>query len=277
MSERDDVRSRAPDVDTGRPSVARVYDLFLGGKTHFAVDRQVYRQIVKIAPETPELARENRRWLARVVDLMARDGGIDQFLDLGCGLPTSDNLHEIAQKAAPRVTMVYVDNDPTVISHGRALLADEWQRVYFAAADLTDPAGVLADPTVSGALDLSRPVGVVQSLVLHHISDLVRAREVVAGYVDALAAGSYLALTHATNPRDGSRFAEFATSVEEKARTAFPSMTFRTPNEIASLFAGLEFVGPGLAGPGEWWPTNGSRRTTSGAGRLLLAGLARKP
>ncbi|TCN31723.1 S-adenosyl methyltransferase [Kribbella orskensis] len=277
MGEGGDVRSRTPEVDTNRPSGARVYDLFLGGKNSFEIDRQLYRQILKIAPETPELAKENRRWLAKVVDLMARDRGIDQFLDLGSGLPTSENTHEVAQKAAPDVTVVYVDNDPTVISHGQALLADEWQRVYFAAADLTEPAAVLSDPTVTGALDLNRPVGLIQCLVLHCIADLAQARGVVAGYVDALPAGSYLAVTHATNPRDGSRLAEFATSVEDKVRTAFPSMTFRTADEIASLFTGLELVGPGLAGLGDWWPTDGSRRTPGGASRLLLGGLARKP
>jgi hypothetical protein len=164
-----------------------------------------------------------------------------------------------------------------VIAHGQALLADEWQRVYFAAADLTDPAAVLADPAVTGALDLTLPVGVIQCLVLHHIADHAQAREVVAGYVDALPAGSYLAVTHATNPRDGSRFAEFATSVEDKARTAFPSIRFRTADEIASLFTGLEYVGPGLAALGDWWPNGDRRRTPSGASRLVLGGLARKP
>jgi hypothetical protein len=268
--------SFVPDVDLGRPSDARIYDLFLGGKNNFEVDRQLFQQILKIAPETPALARENRRWLADIVRRMVRPGGVDQFLDLGAGLPTEENTHELVLKADPRATVIYVDKDPTVIAHGQALLADD-NRSHFAGADLADPAAVLANPVVSRALELDRPVGVILALVLHQLPDTAQVREIVAAYVSALPSGSYLAISHASNPRDGSRLAEFATAVEDKFRDAFPSISFRTPDEIASLFEGVELLEPGLVGLSDWWPDDERQVSRSGAGSLVLAGLARKP
>lgn len=266
-------RRIAPDVDMQRPSDARVYDLLLGGKDNFEVDRQLAQQVLKVAPEMPELLQANRRWLAEVVERMLREAAVVQFLDLGSGLPTSDNTHEIAARVNPEARVVYLDKDPTVIRHGQALLADD-RRSFFAAGDLTDPAAVLANPVVTGALDLSQPVGVIQCLVLHHIRDTKQAREIVSGYLDALPSGSYLALTHPCNPRDGSRRAEFATGVEEKLRIGFKAVTFRTPDEIASLFDGLELLEPGLVSLGEWWPA--PTASPGGASHLILAGLARK-
>ncbi|MEU4395375.1 SAM-dependent methyltransferase [Kribbella sp. NPDC023855] len=269
-----DRRERAPDVDMQRPSDARVYDLFLGGKDNFEVDRQLAQQVLKVAPEMPALLQANRRWLAEVVERVLREAAVVQFLDLGSGLPTPDNTHEIAARVNPQATVVYLDKDPTVIRHGQALLADD-RHSFFAAGDLTDPAAVLADPIVTGALDLDRPVAVIQCLVLHHVRETKRAREIVTGYLDALPSGSYLALTHPCNPRDGSRGAEFATGVEEKLRLAFRGVTFRTPDEIASLFDGLELQDPGLVSLTDWWPAPATAPT--GAAHLILAALARKP
>lgn len=267
-------RGTAPDVDMQRPSDARVYDLLLGGKDNFEADRQLVQQVLKVAPEMPELLQANRRWLAEVVERLLREAAVVQFLDLGSGLPTSDNTHEIAARVNPKATVVYLDKDPTVIRHGQALLADD-RYSFFAAGDLTDPGAVLSDPIVTGALDLERPVAVIQCLVLHHIRDTEVARQIVAGYLDALPSGSYLALTHPCNPRDGSRREEFATGVEEKLRIGFKAVTFRTPDEIASLFEGLELLDPGLVSLGDWWPAKTA--TATGASHLILAGLARKP
>jgi S-adenosyl methyltransferase len=267
-------RGTAPDVDMQRPNDARVYDLLLGGKDNYETDRQLAQQVLKVAPEMPELLHANRRWLAEVVERMLREAAVVQFLDLGSGLPTSDNTHEIAARVNPKAKVVYLDNDPTVIRHGQALLADD-RHSFFAEGDLTDPAAVLANPVVTGAFDLDRPVAVIQCLVLHHVRRTKDAREIVAGYLDALPSGSYLALTHPCNPRDGSRRAEFATGVEEKLRIGFKSVTFRTPDEIASLFEGLELLDPGLVSLGEWWPS--PTATATGASHLILAGLARKP
>ncbi|MEV8375116.1 SAM-dependent methyltransferase [Kribbella sp. NPDC056861] len=267
-------REIAPDVDMQHPSDARVYDLLLGGKDNFEADRQLVHQVLTVAPELPEALQANRRWLAEVVERLLREAAVLQFLDLGSGLPTADNTHEIAARVSPKATVVYLDKDPTVIRHGQALLADD-RRSFFAAGDLTDPAAVLADPIVTGALDLSCPVAVLQCLVLHHIRETKVARQIVDGYLEALPSGSYLAITHPCNPRDGSRQAEFATEVEEKLRVGFRGVTFRTPAEIASLFEGLELLEPGLVSLGEWWPSPAAE--LGGASRLILAGLARKP
>jgi hypothetical protein len=264
----------APDVNTDRPSRARVYDLFLGGKDNYEVDRQVYQQVLKVAPEAPEVARVNRRWLGEAVERMARESGVDQFLDLGSGLPTNENTHEVAQRTNRNATVVYVDNDPTAISHGLALLADE-RHVYFAAGDLANPAGVLSDPVVAGALDTSRPTGIILGMSLHHIVDTEQARNIVAGYLDAFPSGSYLAITHLSNPRDGSRLGEFANAVEAKFLDAWGTTTFRTPDELAGLFTGVELLEPGLTPVSAWWPDG--RVLANGANRLLLVGLARKP
>ncbi|WBQ06686.1 SAM-dependent methyltransferase [Kribbella sp. CA-293567] len=267
-------RATAPDVDMQRPSDARVYDLLLGGKDNFEVDRQLAQQVIEVAPELPALVRANRRWLAEVVERLLREAAVLQFLDLGSGLPTADNTHEIAARVSSAATVVYLDKDPTVIRHGQALLADD-RHSFFAAGDLTDPATVLADPVVTGALDLGRPVAVLQCLVLHHVRDTKQARAIVDGYLDALPSGSYLALTHPCNPRDGSRRAEYATGVEEKLRGGFRAVTFRTPDEIASLFEGLELLEPGLVGLDEWWER--PEADPFEASNLIVAGLARKP
>lgn len=265
-----------PEIDLNRPSGARLYDLFLGGKNNFEVERQVFHELVKLAPDAPELARENRRWLAEVVARMISEGGIKQFLDLGSGLPDRVNLHEIALQADPTVTFVYVDNDMTAISHGRALLADDTHS-FFAAGDLTDPAAVLADPIVKAALDLERPVGIILGLVLHAVPDTEQVGRLVADYLAAVPSGSYLALSHVINPQDGSRLAEFTTAVEDKLREAFPEVRFRTQDEIAGFLAGLEPVDPGLVDLTAWWPEDKQKLSPTGVAQLLLVTLARKP
>jgi len=260
-------------IDLGRASQARVYDLLLGGKNNFEVDRQFVQELLKIAPEISELTRQNRRWMADAIGRMTDEGRIDQFLDLGAGLPTAENTHDIVLRANPAATVVYVDNDLTAISHGQALLADD-RHSFFADADLNDPAAVLAHPSVTGALDLSRPVGILLGLVLHSTPDPV---PVVADYLAAVPSGSYLALTHPLNPRDGGRLADFSTAIEEKLQEPFPHMRFRTRDEIAELVEGLELVEPGLVDLTSWWPRDEQKLNQSGPGRLLLVALARKP
>ncbi|MET9271254.1 SAM-dependent methyltransferase [Kribbella sp. NPDC003557] len=260
-------------IDLDRASQARVYDLLLGGKNNFEVDRQFVQELLKIAPEIAELTRQNRRWLADAIDRMSADGGIDQFLDLGAGLPTARNTHDIALRADAAAKVVYVDNDLTAISHGQALLADD-RSSFFADADVADPAAVLTHPVVTEALDLTRPVGILLGLVLHSIADPAR---VVADYLAAVPSGSYVAITHPLNPRDGSRLAEFATAIEEKLRDAFPHIRFRTGDEIAGLVAGLDLVAPGLVDLASWWPEAERTLHAAGPGRLVLVALARKP
>jgi hypothetical protein len=283
MLERDDARRAAPAdhgpdqaIDLTRPSGARLYDLFLGGKNNFEVERRLFQELVKLAPDAPDLARENRRWLTESVGRMISEGGISQFLDLGAGLPDRLNLHEVALQADPTTTFVYVDNDITAISHGQALLADD-KHSYFAAGDLTDPAAVLTDPIVKAAIDLQRPVGIILGLVLHAVPDTEQAGRIVADYLAAVPSGSYLALTHVINPQDGSRMAEFATAAEEKFREAFPQVRFRTRDEVAGFLTGLEPVEPGLVDLTAWWPKEEQKLSPTGVAQLFVVALARKP
>ncbi|WP_329483896.1 SAM-dependent methyltransferase [Kribbella sp. NBC_01484] len=241
----------AQGIDTTKPSVARVYDYFLGGKDNYESDRELYRQIMKIAPEAPEWARVNRSWLGRMIGWLAGAAGVDRFVDAGSGLPTAQNTHQIAQAQNSAASVVYIDRDPSVAAHGRALLLDN-DRTYFAAADLTRPDDVLADPAVTAILSEGRPVALVMALMLHYVEDLDDARAILRQYVDALPPGSYLAISHACNPRDGGVIDQMATELTEKVKPAFPTLTFRTVEEIGSLFAGLELLEPGVVRLAEW-------------------------
>lgn len=275
MPERNEPRQALPDVELHRPSDARLYDLFLGGKNSYEVDRRLFHEVLEIAPEAPDLARENRRWLGDAIRWMVSDD-VHQFLDLGCGLPATPNTHEVALKADPQAKVVYVDNDLMVISHGQALLADD-RSTFFAGADLTDPESVLEHPVVTEALDLNRPVGIILGLVLHRIPDTKQVRRLVADYLAAVPPGSYLAITHPVNSRDGSRLGEFATAVEDKLKESFPELTFRAPVELAEIVAGLELIEPGLVDLTGWWPPAEQKLGPTGAALLLYVALARKP
>ncbi|MEV6287698.1 SAM-dependent methyltransferase [Kribbella sp. NPDC051770] len=242
-----------PLVDASRPSDARVYDLLLGGKDHFEADRELGRQLLEVVPDLPLWARENRRWLRRVVRWLAGEQQVGQFVDLGAGLPTEENLHQVAQAVRPRAKVVYVDIDPSVIAHGRALLVDN-DYTAFVAADLTRPRQVLVDEAVVVGLDDSRPIALIEALVLHHVPDLDDARKIQAEYLDHLPSGSYVAISHACNPRDGSPAAELADAFEERLGPSFPDLRFRTPAEILTLFGDLEVLSPGLFRVSDWNP-----------------------
>src|SRR5581483_6506441 len=171
------------------PSVARMYDYYLGGKDNFAADRQAAEQVIAAMPYVLQFTRANRAFLARAVTLMARQG-VRQFLDLGSGLPTQENTHEVAQRVAEESRVVYVDNDPIVLTHARALLAGN-DRTVVVQADLRDPRGVLDHPDVRGTLDLDRPVGVLLLAMLHFVTDDELASSIVTQLREALAGGSY--------------------------------------------------------------------------------------
>ncbi|WP_329005374.1 SAM-dependent methyltransferase [Kribbella sp. NBC_00709] len=238
-------------IDSTRPSVARVYDYALGGKDNYEADRELYRQIMKIAPETPVWARENRRWLNTAITWLAEEAGVRRFIDAGSGLPTVENTHQIAQKADVDASVIYIDNDPSVVAHGRALLLDN-DRTQFTAADLTKPEQVLADPAVAELLAAGEPVALVMALMLHHIADYEQTREIAGKYADALPPGSYLAITHACNPGDGGAVDVLVTELVEKVKDAFPTLAFRSVEQISSLFGELEILEPGVVPLGEW-------------------------
>jgi len=265
-----------PSVDTTKPSIARVYDVFLGGKDNYEVDREVYRKTMEISPEVPLLTRAFRQWLVKVVRFLASGPGIDQILDCGSGLPTAENTHQVAQRIRPDTTVVYVDNDPMVVAHGRALL-EENDRTHFVAADLRDADALLSHPTVTRYLDWDRPLALMQCATLHHVSDEEDPVGLMERYIEALPSGSYVAISHFFDPADGSEMSELAKVLEVNLRNAVGSGWCRTYSEIESLFGGLELVAPGLVAASEWWP-DGPRVTPPSAVESIAYGaVARKP
>jgi hypothetical protein len=262
-------------IDPTRPSIARVYDAVLGGKDNYEVDRAVRDELFAMGPEAVHLARDNRAWLARVVRYLAGTVGIDQFLDCGSGLPTAENTHQVAQRVNPDSHVVYVDNDPIVLAHARALLTSD-ASTSLVGADIRDPAAVLGSPEVTELLDLSRPVGLLHVGILHHVNDDEDPYGVLEGYVRHLAPGSHVAVSHFFTPADGSPLAERAAAVESVLLGGeLGRGRFRTRAEIQRFFDGLEMVEPGLTHLAQWWPDGPPPEL--GLHRLImLGGLARK-
>ncbi|MBO0826498.1 MAG: SAM-dependent methyltransferase [Streptosporangiales bacterium] len=263
-------------IDTSTPSIARVYDAMLGGKDNFAVDRQLYDRLIELNPDLPRVMRANRRWQQRVVRWLAGTAGIDQFLDLGSGLPTVQNTHEVAHLVSRDARVVYVDNDPTVVAHGRVLLEDH-EYTYFVPGDLTNPAALLSDSGVVDHLDLDRPMAVLQCATLHFIPEQAEAERIMRGYTDRLATGSYVGIVHAEMPEPGDgRYETYLPSVA-KYREAIPAFTPRTHADVTALFEGLELVEPGVVPLDDWWPDGPRVTPMTGLGQLSLGGVARKP
>lgn len=260
-----------PGIDASVPSVARVYDALLGGKDNFAVDRALAQKLMSLTPGGAEVPRFNRAILGRAVRYMARHG-ITQFLDLGAGLPTAQNTHEVAQAEVPDARVVYVDNDPIVLVHGRALLADNHSTAVV-SADVRSPEAVLGDPEVQALIDLDRPVGLMMVGILHHLNDSDDPHGLVARYLDATAAGSYLFVTHFI---DGGA----ETAAHEKVMlTDLGSGRFRTFEEVTGFFDGTELVEPGVVYNPLWRPDSPADvpDPLTFAAKLIGGGLGRKP
>jgi SAM-dependent methyltransferase len=268
MAEQD----RAPGgIDMTRPNVARIYDFLLGGKDNFAVDREAARQLIEAIPDVAAIARDNRSFLGRAVRYLAIESGIRQFLDLGSGLPTQANVHELAQGVAPDARVVYVDNDPVVASHGRALLASG-DRVGMVFGDLRDPADILRHPEVAGLLDLARPVAVLCTSTLHFVADQAGPHKIVAEYRDRLAPGSYLAITHGTLEDDpGGEVA----AAERVYRQASSQLHVRSLPDVLRFFEGFGLVEPGLTWITQWRPEPGTEPI--GRQHSMRGGVGRKP
>ncbi|MFC0105903.1 SAM-dependent methyltransferase [Kibdelosporangium aridum] len=266
----------AGEVDPTRPSIARVYDAFLGGKDNFEVDREVCRRAIEIDPDAPVAARDLRSWLIRVVRFLVGQAGIDQFLDCGSGLPTAENVHQAAQRLSSDVTVVYVDNDPVVAAHGRALL-EENPQTHFVFADLRWPADVLANPVVRKYIDFTRPVALMQCATIHHVLDEEGPAEIMAAYIDALPPDSYVALSHFLDPGEGSEHRDLARQLEMNLRQSVGSGECRTHEEILSFLDGLELVQPGLVPVMDWWPDGPTLKPVAAVQRLVVGAVARKP
>jgi hypothetical protein len=235
-------------IDTSRPSVARMYDYYLDGKDNYQVDRDAVDQVEAAMPEIRQLAWENRAFLRRAVRYMAQQG-IDQFLDIGSGLPTVGNTHEIARQVIPDARVVYIDIDPVVAAHGRALLATD-ESTTVATGDMNHPEEVLQHPETKRLIDFTRPVGVLLIAMIHFIAQADRPR--IMGYLrDALPPGSHLTGTHVTT--DG-HSAEAFGQIERVYATTPTPIYFRDHAEIGRFFDGLELVEPGLVTVDVWRP-----------------------
>ncbi len=258
-------------IDITRPNVARIYDYLLGGKDNFAADREAAKQLIEAIPDVAAIARDNRSFLGRVVRYLATHGGIRQFLDLGGGLPTQANVHELAQGVAPGARVVYVDNDPVVASHGRALLASGDQ-VGMAFGDLRDPAGILRHPDVMRLLDLAQPVAVLCTSTLHFVADDAEPHAIIAEYRDRMAPGSYLAISHGTLEEDPGGEGGKAETVYRQASS---QLHVRPLPQVRRFFDGFELVEPGLTWIAEWRPEPGTAPT--GRQHSMRGGVGRKP
>jgi SAM-dependent methyltransferase len=264
-------RSMSGDFDVETPNVARMYDFYLGGKDNYAADRAAALEVLKSAPQTPALAMENRAFLGRAVRHLAVTAGIGQFLDIGTGLPTQGNVHEVAQAALPGARVVYVDKDPIVLSHARALLAGA-PDTRVVAADMRDPATILDDPATRAALDFTRPVAVLAISMLHCLTDAEDPWASVARLRDALAPGSFLVLSHIT-AEDEPAAAKAGADVYRRANM---EMTLRSRDAIARFFDGFEILDPGLVRLVDWRPGN-ARAPRDDLPTWFLCGVGRKP
>jgi hypothetical protein len=260
--------------DPTRPNAARVYDYFLGGKNHFAADRETADTVLTTAPSTRITARENRAFLGRVVRYLAAEAGIRQFLDIGTGLPTSGNVHEVAQAIEPSARVVYADKDPMVLAHARALLTSAPEgRTAYVQADLRDPGAILSSPTVQEVLDFSQPVALVMVAVLHFIRDEFDPAAALATLLDALPSGSYLAASHVT----GEHLPAAATTARGIYRSFGVPLQFRDCDEFAALaFTSLQLVPPGVVLVSEWRPESSALRPLA-AEVNCYGGVGRKP
>ena len=261
------------DIDTTRPNVARIYDYLLGGKDNFAVDREAAKRLLEVSPDMSGIVRDNRSFIGRVVRYLADEGGVRQFIDLGGGLPTQTNVHEMAQAVAPGARVVYVDNDPVVWSHGQALLAHDKQ-VAMIHADLREPLAVLGNPELLALIDLSRPVALVCASVLHFVPDADEPHRIIAEYRDKLAPGSYLAISHGTTglTEDHYEVVDGVTSVYQQASA---QLHVRSLAGIQRFFDGFEMVEPGVVWINKWRPDPGV--PAAGQPRSLRGGVGRKP
>ena len=263
-----------PQINTAKPHAARVYDFYLGGKDHFAADRETGQALMRVVPTIRAAARENRAFLGRAVRFLVAEAGIRQFLDIGTGLPSANNVHEVAQGLVPSCRVVYVDNDPIVLAHARALLTSSPEgKTAYIHADLREPEKILSDPVTRATLDFSQPIALMLVAVLHFVPDEAQPRRIVDTLLGALPSGSYLVASHVTAEHDPDTLAGAGRAYRERGLTG----QIRTADEFAELaFRGLDMVDPGLTLVSEWRPSGtGPRPMPSEVN--TYGGVARKP
>jgi hypothetical protein len=240
--------SPSPPIDKSVPHSARIWNYWLGGKDNYPVDREVGEKFLEVYPGIVDVARGVRYFLARAVRYLAGDVGVRQFLDIGTGLPTVDNTHEVAQRVAPACRIVYVDNDPLVLAHARALLTSTQEGACdYIDADIRDPGPILA--AAADTLDFSQPVALMLLGILGHLSDYDQARSIVRNLVDALPSGSYLTLSDGANTSAARQEAH-----RQYAGTGAVPYNLRSPEQITGFFDGLELLEPGVVPVSQWRP-----------------------
>jgi O-methyltransferase involved in polyketide biosynthesis len=259
-------------LDTTVSHSARIWNYWLGGKDNYAVDREAGDKVAAMLPSIVAQARADRAFLGRAIQYLAGEEGIRQFLDIGTGLPTAENTHQVAQRVAPESRIVYADNDPLVLAHARALLTSTPEGACdYVDGDLREPGKILAQAERS--LDFGKPVALMLLGIVHHIPDTEQAYSIVRQLVSALAPGSFLAINHSTSAIHGAAMEE---AVAHWNRVGTPSMTLRTPEQITRFFDGLDLLSPGVISCSRWRPD-----LTSAGGQPPevdeFCGVARKP
>ncbi|MFC0533263.1 SAM-dependent methyltransferase [Phytohabitans kaempferiae] len=263
----------AEGVDLSRPSPARVYDYFLGGAHNFASDRDLAEQMLTVEPGVRQWAAANRSFLGRAVEHLL-DSGVRQFIDLGAGIPTVGNVHDIALGATSDARVVYVDIDQVAVTHSRHLVADVADRVGVVQADLRKPDAVLGDPVTQRLIDFDRPVAILMVAVLHFVAESDEPEALLAAYRDAVPSGSGLVISHMTYPAEMTD--QVRESVKTYGRSAAP-LTFRSQAEVEALFAGWDLVDPGVVRVTRWRPTAAGNDPATLPDIPGLVGVAIKP
>jgi S-adenosyl methyltransferase len=261
-------------LHSDRPHPARVYDFLLGGKDNFAADRAAAEAGLRANPHSRIPPRENRAFLRRVVRHLAAEAGIRQFLDIGTGIPTAPNVHQVAQEVLPQARVVYVDNDPMVLAHARALLTSGGQgRTEYLDADLRDVDALLASKELRAVIDLDQPVGLLLIAIMHFVGDDDDPYAIVGRLLDALPSGSYLALSHLTGDFDPGAWEGVAAVYRRSGVT----MQVRSKPQIERFFTGLEMIEPGVQVLPAWRPDADAGETPTDIQVSVYGGLARKP
>jgi hypothetical protein len=269
-----DEEARQVDLQTDRAHGARIYDYILGGKDNFASDREAGENSLLIWPSLRVHMQENRAFMHRVGRYLAAECGIRQFLDIGTGLPTSPNLHEIVQEIDPTAAVVYTDNDPLVLAHARALmLGTEQGRTAYIESDMRDPQTIISSPQFQQVLDLDQPVGLLLIAIVHFIEDDAEALRVVRQVLDVLPSGSYLAMSIATDEFDPAPLAK----VQQEYNRLGETLIFRDRPVALSFFDGLELVEPGLVQVHKWHPDNPDTSHIEDKDIAMYGAVARKP
>jgi len=262
-------------VDPTRASIARVYDAFLGGKDNYEIDREMKEKVSRAVPEAVDIALGNRRFLNRACRFLATQTGITQYIDCGSGLPTAENTHQIVQRTNPNVRVIYVDNDPVVLAHGRALLVEN-DNTHLIEADIFTPSAVLRSEVVQRHVDFTEPVALIHNGTLHHLEG-GGGPAIMREYIDALPSGSFVVFSHFFDP-EVPELTELAKRIEGVlVNSPMGAGRFRTREQILAMLPGLELIEPGLVPVNDWWSDGPPLQEPSNASRCIAGAVGRKP